>query len=54
VLKGRGKEVDKRFGICGANSQEDYGAANNEPNNHEEHQHSNPIAKYFPQLKEMS
>ena len=42
-LKGRGKEVDKYFGICGANSQEDYGATNNEPNNHEEHQHSNPL-----------
>jgi len=35
--------VDKYFGICGANSQEDYEATNNEPNNHEEHQNSNPL-----------
>jgi len=29
--------VDKYFGICGANSQEDDGATNDEANNHEEH-----------------
>jgi len=35
--------VDKYFVICGAKSQEDYGATDNEPNNHEEDQHSNPL-----------
>jgi len=43
-VKGKVKgEVDKCFEICRANSQEDYGATNNEPNNHEEHQHYNPV-----------
>jgi len=43
-LKGRGKEEDKCFGICRANSQEDYGATNNESkNNRKEHQYSNPL-----------
>jgi len=36
------KRLTNVLEICGANSQEDYGATNNEPNNHEEHQHSNP------------
>jgi len=31
--KVKGKEVDKYFGISGANNQEDYGATNNEPQN---------------------
>ena len=35
--------MNKYFGIYGANSQEDYGAANNEPNNHEENQQFNPL-----------
>jgi len=35
--------VEKYFGICGANSQEDYGATNKKANNHKEHQHSNPL-----------
>jgi len=30
-LKGRGKEMDKCFWECGANSQEDYGATINRP-----------------------
>jgi len=36
-LKGKGKIVDKCFGLCGANGQKDYGATNNEPNNLEKH-----------------
>ena len=43
ALKGRGKELDKYLGICGANSKEHYGAINNEPNHYEEHQHSDPL-----------
>ena len=42
-LKGKGKEVDKYFEICRAKSQEDYGATNDKPNRHEEHQHSDPL-----------
>jgi len=47
-LKGKGKERNKCFGICGAKSYKDYRAINNEPNNHEEYQHFNPLQQSTP------
>ena len=45
-IKGKGKRGGQTFWKCGANGLEDYGATNNESNNHEEHQHSTLSIRY--------
>jgi len=49
-LKGREKEMDKYFGICGANSQKDHGATDNRPSRHQHTKTLTPI-KGLSQMK---